>query len=462
MEQEKTEYIPVREYWLLWTVLYLPGLLQAPLLSTASEPIKILDPGKRNYDNGPDLLGSTIEINHLRQRGDIEFHICPQDWFRHGHHEDRRYENVILHILWHSPAPIPATLSGRFPHLILSENLTVPPGAWREQMLSLEKNESPGPTGNSALDLLSRQTLVKLARERFNKKVDRFSAWLQNHSFDDVLFMALGEVMGYSKNKMPFRILMEEVPPSILHRFIPLWQRSPLSIWVFLAIKANFLSNQLLNSSGREREDEMVRRLFRQFSGQGHYPILQLKDWYFSRIRPGNSPVIRLAGLSQIIFRYHSPSLFEEILTLARNRSPLKELLAAWQQRLQLRIQPQLINAIKRIYGIRHVPERTLGKTRFRQFIVNGLLPLLSLWAEHSGNFGFQQYIGWLYEEFPAIEEKYLIEKLLRDCPAAKLRCLINKSGFYQQGLLEFLLTAESSKVKPGDFLPFREPPAYI
>ena len=108
----------IPEYWLYWTYLK-PEWFKTPLHSTEGHTVSILHPGRRNEDNGPDFLEAVVEIDGLRCRGDVEFHICAEDWFRHGHQQDQRYRNVVLHILWDARGQIPENLSARFPHILL-------------------------------------------------------------------------------------------------------------------------------------------------------------------------------------------------------------------------------------------------------------------------------------------------------------------------------------------------------
>ena len=90
-----------------------------PCALTAQDgrPIKIVERGRLNLDNGPDILDALIDIDGIRCRGDIEIHLRWEDWFRHGHHEDRRYRQVILHLVWHPLDGISDKLARRMPQV---------------------------------------------------------------------------------------------------------------------------------------------------------------------------------------------------------------------------------------------------------------------------------------------------------------------------------------------------------
>ncbi len=61
--------------------------------------VKILYKGEINKNFGPDIQNVKIRINNTCFSGDIEFHKYSNDWFRHNHHLDHKYNNVVLHIV---------------------------------------------------------------------------------------------------------------------------------------------------------------------------------------------------------------------------------------------------------------------------------------------------------------------------------------------------------------------------
>lgn len=73
-------------------------------LDIEDERVKILNKGKYDgFNPGPDFRVAVIEVaseSHKEQRkGDIEIHIYASDWYKHGHHKDPEYRNVILHVV---------------------------------------------------------------------------------------------------------------------------------------------------------------------------------------------------------------------------------------------------------------------------------------------------------------------------------------------------------------------------
>ena len=50
-------------------------------------------------ESGPDFLNATIKLEKLSWSGNIEIHLKASDWYRHKHHSDPAYNNVILHVV---------------------------------------------------------------------------------------------------------------------------------------------------------------------------------------------------------------------------------------------------------------------------------------------------------------------------------------------------------------------------
>lgn len=440
MNQDFLHKSVIPEHWLYWSFLT-PDLLKKPLYTIDTQAINIIDSGHLNYDNGPDIQNAILEIGGIIQKGDIEFHLNPEDWFKHGHNEDRRYQNLILHILWDAPRVIDSSLLKRFPHLVLRHQLNIPFSDWLQNMNMFEQdgswNSYPAPETTS----LTLQQLRNYGQIRFKRKVERLKCWLKQFSFEDALFISLAEALGYSKNKFSFRQLLWENPPSKIFQFIPKLHCSVIGIWVYLAMCADLLTAQSFTHLTAYQKPIITKiyNLFTYYNERGILPDLQLSDWYFSRIRPANNPIIRLAALAQIVYKYQASSLFKVILNSASERQSLKNLLLKLQAHIQFPFHNQLIEAIQALYRFSINNTQTIGITRIRQFIINSVLPILFLWAERTGNTVFQQYIEGLYEEFPACDDTSMNKHCQTEFSDQSLKTNFNTFAIHQQGLLEFL-----------------------
>jgi len=87
-----------------------------PVKTASGQIIEIIDPGENNKDSaGPDFLNSRIKIGNITYQGDVEIDIYHSDWKSHGHYLDKRYNRVILHIIFSNEnlQPFVITQNGR-------------------------------------------------------------------------------------------------------------------------------------------------------------------------------------------------------------------------------------------------------------------------------------------------------------------------------------------------------------
>jgi len=229
---KKLKRATIPEYYLYWTYSS-NEFLKHPLYTYDNKPLSILFPGTRNSDNGPDFNGALLQIGDTILRGDVEFHIHWQDWFRHGHHFDRRYDQVILHILWEHPEYLPESLSRRFSHLILSNYLNLPFSSWLKAMEQMQFDKPPIKI-NSSANLPNLSTLENIAWKRFLRKCEELRFWIENRGWEETLYLGLAQVLGYSKNSSAFVELLLRFPPSRLLQTVHLIRKC---LKVFICFK---------------------------------------------------------------------------------------------------------------------------------------------------------------------------------------------------------------------------------
>lgn len=82
--------------WLLIT----PGSV---FISMDQMLITIINPGKLNKNEGPDIKDAILIIDGEMKSGNIECHINTSDWFKHRHHQNINYDTVILHVVRKAP-----------------------------------------------------------------------------------------------------------------------------------------------------------------------------------------------------------------------------------------------------------------------------------------------------------------------------------------------------------------------
>lgn len=77
---------------------------QTDLRTTSGKPLKVLDPGRWNTNEGPDFIEARLEMDGRELVGDVEVHFHASDWFNHGHDQNPNFSKVILHVMLYAPA----------------------------------------------------------------------------------------------------------------------------------------------------------------------------------------------------------------------------------------------------------------------------------------------------------------------------------------------------------------------
>jgi hypothetical protein len=435
MQIKKTKHpnLQFPEYFLFWTFDH-PDFLEKSLQTYEKESLEFLDKGVPNNDNGPDYQNAVIKVGDTLMRGDLEFHRNWQDWFRHGHENDRRYDQVILHIVWTPPENLPGALTRRFPHFVISRYLNLPPDQWLKSM-ELLKNQAP-PVNLSASNLNSVPfNAKKLAWRRFLRKCAELRYWITEYGWETALYLSLAKALGYNKNSQPFVQLVKLMPPAKLIESVHPLQRSPLIIWILLAWQSGLLQRPLKNSMHHSPSypPELINHIKRQFAHIFTLPSQNLIQWNFARLRPHNNPYNRLAGYSQILYHYQNRSLFKILLEIHMKRVPLKHLIVEVHKTMRIPLSTDLKLFFIQLFGHGSFSEYSIGLQRCQLFHLNLLLPLFYIWAEVNHNPGFARYLEDLYYQYPAVDRNSRLQQLM-----GNLKTTDQKYAFGHQALLEY------------------------
>jgi hypothetical protein len=157
--------------------------------------------------------------------GDVEFHVRSADWIAHGHHDDARYNNVVLHVVF-SPDSKRRTIRQDgvgVPVCCLHD--VVMPGGWPlPPPVPLRGN---WPCHNVMSDLNSDEiahVLSQAGQLRFEQKTHTFVEDMHTRQslptnspfsvYDQSLIIALAEGLGYGRDRAFFRA----VGLSLLHQ----------------------------------------------------------------------------------------------------------------------------------------------------------------------------------------------------------------------------------------------------
>lgn len=355
----------MKEEFLHW--LWKNRLFDESLLtSDGSCKIEILTPGEYNRDSGPDFFNTRLIINGTEWAGNTEIHINASDWYRHGHHTDHSYDNVILHLVSNNDCET-YTASGR---KLVTARLAYDDVLW-ENYLNLVNNPTPLACGRyaSTLDMFRiRHWLNSLAVDRLEHKSNEISEKLRknNNDWEGTLYWLISRYFGFRVNTDPFEQLATRLPLKVIKKHAD----NLLQVESLLFGTAGMLDEALFREA---INDGYYRLLMREYSVlRTKYSLQPVEGWTwkFHRLRPANFPTIRISQLAALLTGRHG--LFSRILECT-NAGQLYEILtvkasAYWNDHY--------------IFGKKST-ERTCaaGKESADLLIINAVVPLLFVYG---------------------------------------------------------------------------------
>jgi Protein of unknown function (DUF2851) len=248
---------------------------------------------------GPDYQDAIFESDdQTLLSGDVEFHVRTSDWYHHGHHQDARYNGVLLHVVWEGDSLATVRQDGsQVPTLVVGSSV---PSAKVDDSWSLVDQLLRHPCVDCFVsveteDLMRRIRLAGLAR--FRERKDALSADISATSADDAAYTAILEALGYASNRSTFRQLAEIVPFG----------------WL-MSIPPEARTSALLDAA-RLGPPSAVPPPARLPDG----------DWRLARIRPGNHPETRLRGVVVLLERL-GPDLAQQLVKQVKEVNTPSEL----------------------------------------------------------------------------------------------------------------------------------------
>ncbi len=286
--------------------------LHNPMLINGSDGgnIEVLSRGEPNSNAGPDFFNAMIKIGGMVLAGNIEIHINSSDWYRHGHHRDRAYDNVILQLVLNRDEEVRRTTGEIIPTAVLSFDSRL-----EENYRQLLMNEfwiACQEHINLVNPAFFMQWLDKMAIIRLEQKAHLIGEIRHYNSncWEETFYQQLARNFGFRLNGGAFEMLARSLPYKRLLRH----RDSLFQLEAILFGQAGML-NREERSSVSNADDEYFEALKKEYSFlKNKYRLKPLEShlWKFLRLRPANFPTVRLAQFAAFI--YNKPSLFSAVL----------------------------------------------------------------------------------------------------------------------------------------------------
>ena len=402
--------------WYLWKY----RLFTKELVTTDGEPITVIQPGYQNTDSGPDFFNARLQIGDTLWAGNVEIHIKSGDWIRHGHQDDRAFDNVILHVVFEADRIIRRPNGQVIPVVAVKNNFEL--SKWTNyQQLTRSKGWIPCEKQINEIDkLIIQQWLDRLLVDRLEAKTSAINVMLSesNGDWQETFYRLLARNFGFKVNAIPFELLAKSLPMKILSRL----KNNLFQLEALLLGQAGLLSPDFV--------DLYPKQLYAEYIYMQNKLLIQPLEghlWKFGRLRPSNFPTIRLMQFAALIHK--SEHLFSKII----KASSMEEL-------------HQLFTISASEYWNTHFqPDRpsgfqikSLGASAIDNILINTIVPFLFSYGKSEGH--------------PALLEKAIL--WMEDCCAEQNAIIrgwkkvgvVARSAAHSQALIELKNTYCLSK----------------
>ena len=267
-----------------------------------SEPITILDFGQLNALQGPDFIGAQVLIDGVRHSGSIELHVNSSHWYEHHHQNDERYNQVVLHVVWHHDQEICNQLGQCLPTLCLSDYFTEK-DLQKMQINSAIKQDFVCQSDYAKVTHQNIQAQLSIASldEWILQSEETFS-WAEKFNFDweRTLFVRL---MAYSvdpQNRMNVLRLANQIPFKVIRRYN------------FMDYAGWILAESGIWAASPTKQQEETLFLITQRKTNVFPPLEKISSWQHRNIRPGGYPIQRL--LSSLFWMENNKGYLDALL----------------------------------------------------------------------------------------------------------------------------------------------------
>lgn len=415
--------------------------------------IDVIDPGHRNADMaGPDFHSARIRIGNLTFNGDIEIDNFHNDWRTHGHHLNKRYNKLILHITLSdiSNPGFVLTQSGRRVYSIALEKYLDDPLNNKllthlKSVKTEDKLKMPCAGLNSDV---SKDYKIKFIKElgllRYRKKCERnlnrlkelilfkhnqFNEPVVKYNFDreihtknfeitefedkliwqQLFYEQIFEALGYSKNKNILFKLSNASNINFLSK-LPPEDRNVKNLESILFNISGLLPE--VSKIPDEETSEYVRMLVEdwvnirtRYDGES----FSVSEWNFFKLRPQNFPTVRIAAGARILSLILNKNVIGKIINIFEENTSLNKIITKLRNLLIIRSEGYWSNHYNFNKPVKVKIKYFIGVGRADEIIVNILLPLMSLYFDLFENKTSAEKVLEVYINFRQKEGNKLI-----------------------------------------------------
>ncbi|MDR1097731.1 MAG: DUF2851 family protein [Tannerella sp.] len=347
---------------------------ESDFITAEGTPVFVIDAGIPNTDAGPDFFNAKIRIGDVVWVGNVEMHQRASDWYVHGHHRNKAYDSVILHVVGENDTSVCRTNGKTVPQVVLHI-----PEKVRDNIEWLMARDTPVPcTGHLCRipPVYLSDWMAALVSERLERKTSDIFNRLEQYTKDwnEIFYITLMRNLGFGTNSDAFEWLAGSLP----YRYILKHRHNPLQVEALLFGQAGLLSadngtvdghatpvTDLQTSPG----DSYYLLLCREYAFlRNKYNLKPVEGFLFKKLRtrPVNFPHVRIAQAAAIWIQ--RDLLFSEILE-AEGIDRIRPL---------FNVSPSAYwNTHYHFGGASPFQKKTIGKSAVDTLLINTVVPVL-------------------------------------------------------------------------------------
>ncbi|MCO5260247.1 MAG: DUF2851 family protein [Crocinitomicaceae bacterium] len=330
------------------------------LLTTEGKTIQILKNGTHNFsESGPDFYNARMIYDNMEWAGQIEMHLKSSDWYKHHHHLDDAYNNVMLHVVYEHDKEVFLN-NVQLPTIELKPYIDEKHYENWEQFARSVKDIACEDSISTIDSVYVASMLHRTAIERMNRRVKQLTYMYSGTDNPTLLYQLIAKAFGTKVNVVPFECLTNQLPISLLKK----WNK-------------NKQKQVVLQTSG----------LFMDEQNNLEIAPLNPSMWKRKGLRPPAFPEKRLVLFASFIARCD----FELLSNLL---SPKEAIDYTYQLIEKLNQEEQL----------------HFSKTLVNQLFINAFLPYFWYKSIQTLDDNLQEFIIDFLEKLPP-DENYIIQK---------------------------------------------------
>jgi Protein of unknown function (DUF2851) len=392
----------------------------------SGEALRVIYPGKSSDAPGSDFQDAVIHVSRRTLKGNIELHVNASDWHKHEHDRNPAYNGVVLHVVWRRDCP----------EAIVLQNGTIIPsislcGYLPENTKPLiAKVPCAGMAVNSPEKLI--QFIDDAGTARFQEKTQQFRNASSSRETGQSLYYGIMTAMGYAHNQTPFQELARKLPLAMLESEFA-GENSQVYLEALLTGTAGLLPSQRPECEYSPFEDyAYVNELESLWEKMQRTGVMDYRAWQSFRVRPANSPLRRIVGMTGLLQRYRGNGLLHGLISLVRE-TPAENGIRRLEEGLMAADEGYWAGRFDFGKGYPGLSKWLIGQTRAAEIAINILLPFVCGLGEENGDTELREKALVMFNSYPAAETNTVGRHMMAQLG---LRGSQVNSARRQQGLL--------------------------